>query len=93
MGCGFLGTNIHPGQVHRFVETDILSSRQLTHEGLMHAWVLTEPYLTTGMVEWYRVLYAWILYYCLFPDTILHSTYIIHFYTVSTCFEWMTSYD
>jgi hypothetical protein len=34
IGWGFLGTNIHPGHVHWLVQTDILSSRQLTHPGL-----------------------------------------------------------
>jgi hypothetical protein len=37
IGCGFLGTNIQPGQVHIFVHTDMDSSKHDTQLGLKHA--------------------------------------------------------
>jgi hypothetical protein len=33
-GCGFLGTNIHPGHVQQLFQRDIDSSRQETQEGV-----------------------------------------------------------
>jgi hypothetical protein len=56
IGYGLRGTNIHPGQVHRFVQTDILSSRQLTHPGLKQAGVWVLNACTSSFTWWNRCL-------------------------------------
>ena len=56
MGCGFLGTNIHPGQVHMLVNTNMHSSKQLIHPGLKRDWVCSLKAVTKSFTGWKECL-------------------------------------